>query len=253
MKLIDYSKKIFKSFFNKPAKPNKNAIWIFGMQKAGTSVIAGLLAMRTGKSVTIDTPLLWQPYLNQIQTGVLDFSSHIRENPEPFSKDIIKEPNASLIIDRIMSCFVLEKYVFIYRNPFDLIRSILDRLNLPGNELNISIDSVHENWEHIFGNGDNYIENLSNLWVRIYSQFDLINSRNCILVKYEDFNTDKLQVIDGLCEQLDLKPKYSITEKMNSQFQPKGNSSVNLKLFFGEENIETINRITNDVRSFYEN
>ena len=35
------------------SKPNKDALFIFGFQKSGTSAIAGLLAEKTGKSVSV--------------------------------------------------------------------------------------------------------------------------------------------------------------------------------------------------------
>jgi adenylylsulfate kinase-like enzyme len=49
--------KKLEAYHRKNTKPNKEALWVFGMQKAGTSAIASLLAHRTGKTATIDTPL----------------------------------------------------------------------------------------------------------------------------------------------------------------------------------------------------
>src|SRR5690554_887217 len=97
----------------KLAKPNMDALWIFGMQKAGTSAIAGLLAHRAGKTVTIDSPYLWNPYLNQIKNGQLSLREHIRKYPFDFSKEIIKEPNATFLLDEIQENFTLAHYIYI--------------------------------------------------------------------------------------------------------------------------------------------
>lgn len=235
---------IWEFFQRKTAKPNKKAVWIFGMQKAGTSAIAGLLAYRAGKTVTIDTPFLWQPYLNQIKEGKLDFKKHIHKNALPFSKDIIKEPAASLLIENVENYFELDNYIFIVRNPFDLIRSILNRLNLSGSEHSLNIKTVHKNWRYMFEDGENYVQKLAEIYRDIYSQEKYINNANCILVKYEDFNRDKDIFINQLCDQLDFPKINSIEHLKNKSFQPKGNPVKDYQAFYGDKNYNIIYNIT---------
>lgn len=242
---------IWEFFQRKTAKPNKKAVWIFGMQKAGTSAIAGLLAYRADKTVTIDTTFLWQPYLNQIKEGKLDFKKHIHKNALPFSKDIIKEPAASLLIEDIENYFDLERYVFILRDPFDLIRSILNRLNLSGSETSLNINDVDKNWRYMFEDRENYVQKLAEIYREIYSQSKYINNSNCILVKYEDFNNDKEMFINQLCEQLDFQQINSIEHLKNKNFQPKGNPIKDYKAFFGDENYHIIYNITSPLNKIY--
>ena len=215
-------------------KPNKDVIWVFGMQKSGTSAIAGLLAHRSGKTVTIDTPELWTPHLEKLKSGQLSLKNHIYKNPYDFSKDIIKEPNATFLFDELKGIFKLKKYVVIIRNPFDTIRSILNRLGLPGDQSSININDVNPNWRGIFNNnGNNYISDLCELWNEAYSNEDMINSKSCILVKYEDFVEDKTSFIDDLCRKLNLPLKYNIELIQDKNFQPKGDKNVDLANFFG--------------------
>ena len=131
-------------------KPNKNALFIFGFQKSGTSVIAGLLAEMTGKSVTIDTPYFWYPYDHQIISGTLKIKDHVEKYSHPFSKQIIKEQTTIFFISKLQEYFILDSYCFIIRNPFDNIRSILNRLNLLGNKEDIDIRLVIKSWQYIF-------------------------------------------------------------------------------------------------------
>lgn len=226
------------------AKPNKHALWIFGMQKSGTSAIAALLAHRSGKSVTIDTPLLWHPYSTHIKSGILDLGQHVKNNPYPFSKDIIKEPSASLMIDFIKCYFELQRFVFIVRNPFDVIRSILNRLNLTGNGVVLNIDSVNKNWQPMFVDGENYVKKLADIYVKVYSQEHYLNHPNCVLVKYEDFKHNKECFIDDLCDSLGLKKVNSIESVKNKQFQPKGKQVDDFRAYFGETNFNLILKTT---------
>jgi Sulfotransferase family len=241
----------WKVFKNKRIKPNKDAIWVFGMQKAGTTAIAALLAHRANKKVSLDTPLLWQPYLRQIKNHEIDFSKHVKKNPYWFSKDILKEPTASLLIKEIEKVFYLKKYVFIIRNPFDLIRSILDRLNLPGNKINVDEEDIDKNWRYLLNNGENYIEKLAEEYVEVYSQLEYIENNQCVLVKYEDFVKDKIYFINQLCDDLYLQKRQSIDDLKDKNFQPKGEKVDDYLSFFGNVNYKIINDICSQIINQY--
>lgn len=234
---------IRKAIKNFISKPNRKAIWIFGMQKSGTTAIAALLAKKTGKSVTLDTKYLWEPYSSQILSKEISIEELVNKYSYPFSKQIIKEPSATFIIDVIKQYFFLEKYVFIVRNPYDNIRSILNRLNLPGDKLSIDLSQINPNWQYIFQNeyGKNYIGVLAKRWVEANSQMEIINSESCVLVKYEDFILDKETYIENLAKELGLPKNKSISEIVNINYQSKGNRNTNIMEFFGAKNLNIIN------------
>ena len=227
---------------NRISKPNRDAIFIFGLQKSGTSAIARLLAEKTGKSVTIDTKYLWQPHYARLISGKIKIKNHVNKYSYPFSKEIIKEPNSTFLIHQIKDFFYLNRYVFIVRNPLDNIRSILNRLNIPGDLENIDLERVNDNWKHLFlsSNGKDYINVLANLWVKANGQTEIINSKNCILVRYEDFIKDKENFIEKLVFKVGLESVNNISEFVDLQYQPKGNSNVNLKTFYGNKNYNKI-------------
>lgn len=236
----DYRIHLKEPWLNFLHKPNKEALWVFGFQKSGTSAIASLLAYRSNKSVTIDTRFLWAPYSNSIKNNTRTMEQHVNRYSYPFSKDIIKEPGATFYIDKIESFFSLHQYVFIIRNPIDNIRSILNRLNLPGDADSIDMSDVIPTWRHKFpSKGENYIEDLCNLWLQANSQPKYMNSDNCILVRYEDFKQNKDKFITSLCERLNFEPKTNIKPIMDKQFQPRGNSQIKPELFFGA-NLSTV-------------
>lgn len=156
-----------------------------------------------------------------------------------------------------MNIFPNAKFVYIVRNPFQNIRSILNRLNLEGN-LNqnskiyekklASLKKELPTWGRILEGtyppvfGTNYIENLSlrwNLGVDTY----LKNLDNMLLVRYEDFIKDKMGYIHNLCDQLNLPVTNDISNQLNKQYQVKGKSNLDLYTFFGEDNYNTISKI----------
>lgn len=236
--------KPIKKLNNLLSEPNRDAIFVFGMQKAGTSAIAGLLAESTGLSVTIDTEYLWDPYMTKLMEGELSLEDHITSKSHPFSKDIIKEPEATYIIDKVDECFELDKYVYVIRNPYQNIRSILNRLNLPGNKSKVNLSSIPTAWKRLFpSNGNDYIKDLAKLWVKAYNNKEYIESESCVLVKYEDFVEDKETFIEELGNDLDLNSENDISHIVDHQFQPKGNSKCDLHDFFGEKNYKIISGI----------
>lgn len=224
---------------------NKDALWIFGVQKSGTSAIASLLAERTKQSVTIDTHYLWEPYLSNLNSGSLTLKEITKKYSYPFSRDIIKEPAATFFIEKVEDVFKLNKYVFIVRNPYDNIRSILNRLELPGNKKNVSLNKINHNWQYLFkeSRGENYVEVLTKHWLKANSQYQFIENKGCIVVTYEDFLKDKKQFIDNLAHNLSLDATEDISHLLNKAFQPRGNSKVNLFEFFGEENLNLITKL----------
>lgn len=234
--------RLFNRIKNAFSEPNQQAIFIFGFQKSGTSAIAGLLALYSGKSVTIDTRYFWEPYLNRLIHNEITVSAQISNFSYDFSKEIIKEPNLIYFFDDLKDIFELKQSIFIVRNPFDNIRSILNRLQLPGDCKNIDIADIPMPWRFLFGatKGQDYIRSLAKKWVWVNSRMDVINHPGCHLIKYEDFNSDKENTIATLARDLGLEKKHAITKELNKPFQPVGNSNTDIYAFFGPDNIRII-------------
>ena len=91
--------------------------------------------------------------------------------------------------------------------------------------------------------GYNYISDHCESWNEAYGNKDMINSKSCILVKYEDFIEDKISFIEDLCTKLNLPLK-------NKAFQPEGNRQINIEDFFGD-NFNTIQIKCNFIKESY--
>ena len=245
--LITYLYRVWGIFF---AHVSEHPIIVIGDQKSGTSVIAHLLADFGGLSKTIDIPPLWGWAGADIMRGKVKFASVVEQHKHHFSTELIKEPNMTFFIDQVIEFFPNAQYVFVIRDPRDNIRSQLNRRKLPGN-------LEHLEPQHLAGlspkrvlvsekiwgvPGENYIGMLACRWNRAIDQYVHFQDR-MILAKYEEFMRDKYNFIQGIALQLKLSQKVDISDRLDVQYQPRGNREISWKEFFERANLQRIERI----------
>jgi hypothetical protein len=229
---------------------SERPIIILGNQKSGTTAIAALLARMTGTSVTLDLTLeVLRPSWEKLRSGSLSFSRFIDRNKLSFSRKIIKEPGLTLFFDELVGQFPDARFVFIVRDPRDNIRSILDRLHIPGNVPRLEPGhwaEIPHVWQPVLDgrwlelHGENFIDMLALRWNLLADTY-LNNPEKMHLVRYEDFRSSKVAVIADLAETLGLERFYDIGNLVDKPFQPPGNAGVAWETYFGSENLERIN------------
>ena len=199
------------------------------------------MAELTNLSATIDLKNEFPiPTYPQVLQGQLPFAQFLQNYELDFSRDIVKEPNLTLLYPELVKSFPKAKFVFVLRDPRDNIRSILNRLKIPGNlsELNPEhCQKVTPAWDLIINNhwlglkGENYIEMLAARWNLMTDTF-LNNREQMVLVRYEAFLKDKLGELTRLAKKLELTPVNDITHRLDVQFQKPGNRDINWRDFF---------------------
>lgn len=254
LKIKKYNKQILCYLKSRFATVNNSPIIVIGNQKSGTSAIAHLLADFGELSKTIDIPPLWSPVAIKIMHGQSNFTKIVRRHRFYFSTELIKEPEMTFFIDQVISTFPKAKYIFVVRDPRDNIRSLLNRINVPGHlkEIDkISFSAVLPSYRvmldaSIWGGKqtENYIEALAHKWNRAVDSYLCYKDRMA-LAKYEDFLNDKYRFIAKLAKQLGVLEKIDISDRLEVQYQPRGNRSISWKDFFGMENLMRIERICN--------
>lgn len=248
-KFREISDQIEREFKTFRAEINPHPILVLGNQKSGTSVIAALLGKLTNLSVTIDLiKEVYHPVHHQVIQGKLSFDQFVRINKLDFSRAIVKEPNLSLLYPNLIDYFPQSQLVFVVRDPRDNLRSILNRLQLPGNLSQLDSkqwESLSSTWQIILENqglnlpGNNYIERMAYRWNYMSHLFNQYSEKT-ILIRYEDFLQDKSQAITDLAQKLGLPPVNDISDQVDVQYQSRGNRSVKWLDFFGEENLHKI-------------
>ena len=81
--------------------------------------------------------------------------------------------------------------------------------------------------------GENYIEMLAERW-NFMAETYLKNRDRIILIRYEDFLTNKVKAIADLAVKLQMNPYIDISDKVNIQYQPSGVVEHNFEQFFGD-------------------
>lgn len=229
------------------AQINRTPIIVLGNQKTGTSAIAHLIADYGRLSKTIDIPEIWWPVLCDLILGHKSLEQFAKEHKVRFAKDLIKEPNLTFLFPQLSRLCPGASYVFVIRDPRTNIRSILNRMGLPGNMKKLELDkfNVPVNWLHIFNtqmssvSSVHYIDILSERWNRCADVY-LDNKEKMILVQYEDFVADKVGYVSSIAQALKIPQKQDIANKVDIQYQPIGDRNVSWLDFFGEENLKRI-------------
>lgn len=222
-------------------------IIILGNQKSGTTAIASLLADYGGLTKTLDIPEIWSNE-QALHDGTLSFQTFVESHQHRFSTQVVKEPCLTFLYEQCLASFPSSPYIFIIRHPADNIRSILDRLKIPGNKDYIDFNdyAMNETWSYVMNgqllaiNHDHYIARLAMRWV-IAAEVYLQNKENMKLVRYEDFMGNKYETIQRLAEGLGVKERTDIESLLNVQYQPLGENRENSMFdFFDEENLSVI-------------
>lgn len=238
---------------NRLATVNRESLIFLGKGKSGTTAIAALFAEATGKTVSLDIPALFVDGIRPILLGRSSLASVIERERLAFSHDIIKQPTLTWFFDELRDYFPAAKFVMIIRDPRDNIRSVLNRMAVPGDLGDLSpetIRNIHGGWRWHFDEpwllgltGKNYIELSANRWnlaADVYRE----HCDDMLLVRYEDFMEDKVGSIAKLARQLGLPVVNDIAANAERQYQPQGKDrGKSWGQFFGAQNLTTIERI----------
>jgi hypothetical protein len=231
---------------------NPRPVIVLGNPKSGTTAIAALLAVYGGlTSSTEGLPWLYGEHIEEFTNRRLGLKDIVANNRRDFACGLIKEPFLTQLYGDLRTRFPRSSYVFIVRDPRDNIRSILDRVKLPGNLdalTQAQSASIQPAWREVIENrfyglqSHSYIESLAQRWSTI-NRIYLDHAQQLTLCRYETFLAGKEQEICRLANELKLPGRNNISEKLDIQFQRKGNRDVNWQEFYGTRNLETINRI----------
>ena len=231
------------------ARVNPRPVIVLGNQKAGTSAIAGLLGAAAGASVTLDlrNEQTAHPLFIRCRLGDLPFAELVRRNKLDFSRDIVKEPNLSLLYDQVVEYFPDAPVILIVRDPRDNIRALLNWMRLPGSLGSVGdADLAHLTTvqrsvlrsEWLGAAPRNYVESLAHRW-NLIADIILRHPARVTLIRYEDFCADKTGAIGRTAAAVGLRASKDIHDQLDRQFQPRGDRSVSWTGFF-EENLDRI-------------
>ncbi len=234
--------------------PPRPGVFISGMPKSGTTAILKLMGLASG-TATLNDPF-YQLDMKGIQfrdalfDGQLKLGELMRRYPRIFRGALIKDPNLIFFYDDLSAAYPDAGWVFTIRDPRDNIRSILNRLRLPGRaaELAPLISNTQGAWRRVLEGrsptlqGRDPFERMARRWVAMAEIADRAGER-VVVSRYEDFMLDKETQIASLCRDVGLDPLHSIAEQMDVQFQPKGDRRAVWGEFYGPDELATIDAV----------
>jgi hypothetical protein len=228
-------------FRSRFSHPHASPVFVFGNQKSGTSAIAGLLSAATGEALVRDFAGAREPYLGRLMRGETRVCDFVTKNAWAFSMPIVKEPGLTFVAPQLLDHFPQSRAVFIIRDPWSNIKSILGRLNLRGDAASPVRDngkSLNRTWQSIFAGRDlgfepdHYINILAKRWTRATQICDALGDR-VVAIRYEDFNRSKLATIHDSIGKLNLTPLHDISGIVDHSFQRSGTPAGSIVDFFG--------------------
>lgn len=246
-------------FFKKPA-PEKTKVVVLGNQKAGTSVVTHLIADYAGLTKTVDIPELWWPTLGKLLSGEIDLSNLCHKYPKRFFLEVVKEPNMTFFYHDLIKIYTKAQFLFVVRDPRDNIRSLLNRIDVPGDLIQLYPDTypIDILWRHLFDlklydfkNVSHYIDILSMRWNRIADVY-IQNKEMMVGVRYEDFCKAKVKIVEQIATTLRLPKVNDISKKVDIQYQPKGDRETSWIDFFGKVNLARIEKRCRDRMTEFE-
>ncbi|MAD19762.1 MAG: hypothetical protein CMJ52_06010 [Planctomycetaceae bacterium] len=225
--------------------------FILGMQKSGTSAVAGLLSLRTGIPIAIDLAREWRR-CTIIRASGSDraFERYVRRNGIDFARRIVKEPGLTFVYDRLAARWPEARSLVVVRDPVATIRSIVERLEIPGDADASAIEMrplVPQAWHAVLDNrwlgvrSEHYIDQLADRWcIAARLALDVRDGRR--MIRYEDFVADKIGVIDEIAGHFEIPIVAEIDAFLEVPFQPPGRRREPKRVF--GPNLERIKRIT---------
>ena len=157
----------------RPLSDGEGMIVVGGMPKSGTTAIAALLARATELAYCNDP--FYQldnygvVYREELFSGKLPLKQLWQRYQHIFAGGVVKDPNFSLLLSDLSALFPAAKHVFLVRDPKHNIRSILNRLKLPGQPAGVQLDfkAYSTGWQCILQGaaptipGEDYIEKMA--------------------------------------------------------------------------------------------
>lgn len=263
-RLADTGKLARERLLARVTRPHPRPVFVFGNQKSGTSAISVLLGQATGLRTQMDFRGAWEPHLTPLVAGRIPLDAFIRRNAYAFSAPIVKEPGLTFLAGRLAAHYPGSPCIFILRDPFQNIRSIFNRLDLPGDITAGGFDPAglpNATWRAIMTGRDLSLETggddetggetgsetgpvavQARRWLRAAAEYEADPGRYTLL-RYEDFTRDKEGEIARLARAVGLEPRHSIAATKDRDFQRRGDAGADPRAFFGERNHALIARI----------
>jgi len=202
-----------------------DGILVLGNQKTGSTAIAQLLAALGDLRIAANLHSLHgRAVLPNSPSAVARFVQAARYY---LRHDVVKENALTPATDALLEVLPQARVVYVVRHPVQNVRSILDRVGLPGRPLPLTGLALPGGWAPIVTGRDlgvdaaDTITALAERWA-VTTDLYRRHADRMRLVRYEDFVADKSGTIRALAEDLGVPDRQAIAPLVDVPFQPRG-------------------------------
>jgi hypothetical protein len=242
--------------FAPPLEPARIApVLVLGNQKTGSSAIAHLLAARGGLSLAANVHPAQGRERRMARLDASEMRAFIQNEARYyFGHAVVKENALTSAVGALLEALPNARGIFIVRHPAHNIRSILDRLGLPGTPqpLGTVAADLPAGWRDVVTNGglrsddddddapEDHITALARRWATLARRY-LRHAERLHLARYEDFMADKAGFVRRLADTLDIPFQRDIESLLDVPFQPRGaHRGAALDQFFSTDALRII-------------
>lgn len=234
------------------ATPHPRPVFFLGNAKSGTTAISALFAKATGQEYSWDICYhrRWQRAGAFLKHGMTPAEMRQRA-PGAFAAGVIKDPVLTCASRELRALYPDSLIFFIVRDPYKNVKSIFERLDLPGDldDAGEMLERLPAPWRRQFdasyvgGTPGHYVNLAARGW-QCCADAILDSDSQSRVVYYEDFSCDKIGLISQLAAFAKMPIVNDISSSVNFQYQRQGNHNVSVNEFFGDN----FDRITEECR-----
>ena len=241
--------------FAPPLEPARIApVLVLGNQKTGSSAIAHLLAACGDLRLAANVHPAQGRERRMARLDASEMRAFIQNEARYyFGHAVVKENALTSAVGALLEALPNARGVFVTRHPAQNIRSILDRLGLPGTPqpLGTVAADLPAGWRDVVTNGglrlddpedapEDHITALARRWATLARRY-LRHAERLHLARYEDFMADKAGFVRRLADTLDIPFQRDIESLLDVPFQPRGaHRGAALHQFFSTDALRII-------------
>jgi len=223
------------------ATPHPRPVFFLGNAKSGTTAISALFAKATGQAYSWDICYhrRWLRAGAFLKRGMTPEEMRQRA-PGAFSAGVIKDPVLTCASRELRALYPDSPIFFIVRDPYRNVKSIFERLGLPGDldDAGEMLERLPPPWRRQFdasyvrGAHGHYVNLAARGWQCCADAILDFDPRSRV-VYYEEFSDDKVGLIRRLADFAHLPIVEDISNAVDVQYQRQGNHNLSVSEFFG--------------------
>ncbi|MCB9777869.1 MAG: sulfotransferase [Alphaproteobacteria bacterium] len=239
--------------------PHARPVFVLGHQKTGSSAVGAMLAEVSGEAAALDLAAeLARPLHLEVEAGRKSFDDFLHHNAVDLSRRIVKDACLAALAAPLAARFPAARFVFVVRDPRATVRSVLDRVGLPGDRAHYDeaiLAGVPRAWREVLlpagADAGDVVAHIAERW-RQQARVALAGDLPVRVIRYEDFCRAPRAETEAVARDVGLPVLPGDDRAARQQWQPAGEHRGRWPAFLGDANVARIDALCRDeMRAFH--